>query len=300
LQDYTNIEKAVSVAAIVVDVTIPGVTAAEARTPTMKSALERGFSKSLGLEDVTTLVAVDGVSFGSATTVRRRLMSLRGESRRLVAQPSLRFEFEADILSRDSTTVSELVSNIETVLGVAGSSGPPTLLAFVKQEAAALGVLTTNLAAVSDMYVVSATKPTMSVVTRTKIIIVQQLVTVAPTSSPTAAPTSTNMTIGDRSMASDGTITIVVVGFLGVIVLAVLGAKVALYLANGHCELQSAFRGPEPKTSKVVPSTIATLQTSLSSRVLGKSIVVVSPSSHGSSKKVPPNRGSNVSPRWLQ
>merc|ERR1712166_1533854 len=110
-----------------------------------------------------------------------------GASRRLATAGSiLTFEVEAGIAEDDSAAVSALQVNIGTVLGLDSAGG--SLVAFVKQEAATLGVLTTELAAIPNNYdaYATATKPILSTSTQSKTIVVQQ----RPTKAPTKVPTS--------------------------------------------------------------------------------------------------------------
>jgi len=207
-EGYKAVEKEVVVAVLKVEgVHMPGVTPEQARMPTMRKALEDGFSKSLGLDAAAKLTAVGGVP------VSRRMRStakpertLRGAlpdshaSRRLATAGSiLTFEVEAGIAENDSAAVSALQVNIGTVLGLDSAGG--SLVAFIKQEAATLGVLTTELAAIPNNYdaYATATKPILSTSTQSKTIVVQQRPTPVPSMAPTAptkVPTKVPTSLG--------------------------------------------------------------------------------------------------------
>lgn len=211
----------------------------------MRKVLEDGFAKSLGLNcGAATLTSVDSVAVvGSARRFRhrlrssRKLSSLRPAGRRRLTAPALSFEVDAGVTAGDSSGIAALASNIEAVLGVHSGSG--TLLAFLKSEAAALGVLTTALAAVPDN--TALLTPVLATHTRTVIVVVQVQPTPAPTRAPTAVEPPVLPTMGDEASLSDEEIT-------ALILCACAAVFIGLYLVLGGYD-RSLLTGAKERES---------------------------------------------------
>lgn len=194
---------------VVAEVALPGVTTAQLQVPVLVRAIEDGFKASLGFDTTdtsasgcdVTLTHVDGVKLVDIANTNPNVRLLLSEqrlqhstplqdARHLAADPntpSLTFEVEAGVVADDSSTTALLKSNIaEAVTGLPGGNGG-SLVAFVKREAAAAGVLTAELKAVRDDVAMNL-KP-LETKTSVRIVVVQvRAVPVPVTVVPSGVP----------------------------------------------------------------------------------------------------------------
>merc|ERR1711865_511554 len=228
---YVMVEETTTVVVLNAEITMLGVTAAQARTPVLGKALEDGFAKSIGIPGSVTLIAIgESIAAGvpattttttttTATTRSRIRRRLRREKQRVLTATTwstvLTFEVDTNIAPGDDAGVSALKTRLEQVTSSGGS-----LMAFIKTEAASLGVLTSELGAIPDSTVLTLIVQTG---TKTKIIEVQRLGTSVPSTAPTTPPTYrhtaisgeiTDETTSTSDGFSDGTIAGIVIGLM--------------------------------------------------------------------------------------